>query len=65
MSQVFLHLPFRNTEHPSELIGRHPGVDQKIDDALTQGPFGRQHGNMVSRQLRKSQIARAAPSEII
>jgi hypothetical protein len=59
MSQVLLHLPFRNTEHPSQLIGGHPSIGQEINHALTQGPFRKQHGNMVSTQLRKSQITGA------
>lgn len=60
MSQVLLHLPFRDTEHPSQLIGGPPTVGQEIDNALTQGPLRKQHGNMVSTQREKSQIAGAA-----
>ncbi len=43
MSQVFLYLPFRNAEHAGQLIGGHPSVGQKIDDALTECAFRRQH----------------------
>ncbi len=43
MSQVFLYLPFRNAEHAGQLIGGHPSVGQKIDDALTECAFKRQH----------------------
>jgi hypothetical protein len=56
MSQVLLYLPFRNAEHPSQLIRRHSVVSQEIDEALTRGPLGRQHGDMVSTRLMKSQI---------
>lgn len=56
MSQVLLHLPFGNTEHPSQLIGGHPAVRQKIDDALTQRPFERQHARMVRIESKKSQM---------
>ncbi len=51
MSQVLLHLPFRDTEHPSQLIGGPPTVGQEIDNALTQSSFGKQHGDMVRTQL--------------
>jgi hypothetical protein len=53
MSQVFLHLSFRNAEHPSQLIGRHPGIGQKIDDALTRGPFERRHARMVKDRVEE------------
>jgi hypothetical protein len=64
MSQVFLHLPFRNTEHPSQLIGRHPGVGQKIDDALTQGARSRQHAIMVSIRSSKCQMSWSVQSSM-
>jgi len=65
MSQVLLHLPFRNTEHPSQLIGRHPAVRQKIDDALTRRPFEWQHARMVRTESKKSQMIRTDLPRII
>jgi hypothetical protein len=47
MSQVLLHLSFRNAEHPGQLIGGHPSVGQDIDDALTKRALRGQHVHMV------------------
>ncbi len=44
MSQVFLYLPFRDTQGVGELMRRHRNVTQQINDALARGSFGRQHG---------------------
>lgn len=43
MNQVLLYLPLWNSKHPGQLIGGHPYVGQKIDDALTECALGRQH----------------------
>ncbi len=61
MSQVLLHLPFWNPEHASQSIGCHPSIRQEIDDALTQGPFERQHVRMVRTEIRKIQTVLADP----
>jgi len=65
MNQVLLYLSFWNTEHPSQLIGRHPGIGQKIDDALTRGLFGKQHACMVKTGSKKSQMIRTGFLRII
>jgi hypothetical protein len=57
MSEVPLHRPFRNTEHPRQLIGGHQGASQETDNALPRGSFGRQHGTMVKTDPWKSQTA--------
>jgi hypothetical protein len=56
MSQVLLHLPFWNTEHPSQLIGCHPSIGQKVDDPLTERPLRRQHVRMVRAGSKKIQM---------
>lgn len=43
MIQVLLYLPLWNSKHPGQLIGGHPRVCQKIDDALTECAFRREH----------------------
>jgi hypothetical protein len=62
MRQVLLHLPFRNTEPPGQLIGGQQRIGQKIDDPLSRGPFGRQHDDMVRADQWKSQMAGTACS---
>jgi hypothetical protein len=59
MSQVLLYLPFRNPEHASQLIGGHPSICQEINEALTQGPFERQHARMLKTGARKIQTVLA------
>jgi hypothetical protein len=43
MSQVLLHLSFRNTQYRSKLIGGHPRVGQDFNNALAERAFGGQH----------------------
>lgn len=57
MNQVLLYLPFRNPQHPGQLLGGQPSLGQEIDHALTQGAFRRQHAGMVSIRPSKCQIA--------
>ena len=59
MSQVLLHLSFRNPEHGSQLLCGHPSIRQEIGDALTQGSFERQHVRMVRTEARKIQTVEA------
>lgn len=60
MSQVLLHLSFRNPKHASQLIGGHSSIRQEINEALTQGPFERQHARMVEIEARKIQTVFAS-----
>lgn len=65
MSQVLLHLPFRNSKYPSQLIGCEPSIGQEINDALTRGPFRRHHARMVRSESKKSQMIGAGLPQII
>jgi hypothetical protein len=56
MSQVLLHLSFRNPQYGCQLLCGHASIRQEIGDALTQGPFERQHVRMVRTGAQKIQI---------
>lgn len=43
MSQVLLHLSFRNTQYPRKLICGHPRVGQDFNNALAERAFGGRH----------------------
>jgi len=66
MSQVLLYLPFGNPEQASQLIAGHPLVGQKIDDALAERAFRRQHACMVRTELRKIQmtVSESSPKHV-
>lgn len=40
MRQMLFDLPFGDTKHLCQLVGRQPGAGQKFDDALARREFG-------------------------
>ncbi len=56
MRQVLLHLSFRNTQYPSELIGGHMRACQEVDDALAERAIGGQHVRMIRTESKKDQM---------